>query len=145
MLHNVLQVHEEQCTLRTPELHHQQCAEVQEDASKSKEYGINTSSVLNELKYFHTCTGALIPDIMHDVLEGGLQYEVKLMLYRFVHEEKHFTINYLNYKLENYDYGYMDVKNRPSSISANTLNSSDNSLKQNGKSSVTGVKTSLNK
>ena len=70
MLHTVLQVHEELCTLCTPELHHPQCAEIQEDASKSKEYGINTSSVLNEPKYFHTWTGALIPDSMHDLGKG---------------------------------------------------------------------------
>ena len=32
------------------------------------------------MEYFHVCNGSLIPDIMHDVLEGALQYEVKLML-----------------------------------------------------------------
>ena len=110
-----------------------QCAEVLQDASKSKEYGINRPSVLNELKYFHTCTGALIPDIMHDVLEGGLQYEAKLILHQFIYEDKYLGINDLNYKLENFGYGYMDIKNRRSPISASTLLSSDNSLKQNGK------------
>lgn len=46
----------------------------------SKRYGINRNSILNDLKYFHVCSGALIPDIMHDMLEGVLRHEVKLML-----------------------------------------------------------------
>lgn len=100
---------------------------------KSKEYGINSTSTLNDLHYFHTCTGALLPDIMHDVLEGGLQYEAKLMLKKFVCEDKYFTIDDLNYCLENYEFGYMDVKNRPTPITAKTLSNGDNSLKQNGK------------
>ena len=43
-------------------------------------YGINWQSALNSLRYFHVCDGSLIPDIMHDILKGELQYEVKLML-----------------------------------------------------------------
>ena len=85
------------------------------------------------MKYFHTCNGALIPDIMHDVLEGGLQYEAKLMLKRFVYEDKCFTLDELNFRLENFDYGYMDTKNRPSPITRETLTNDSNSLKQNGK------------
>ena len=42
-------------------------------------YGINRDSVLNTLAYFYITEG-LPPDIMHDVLEGVLQYEVKEML-----------------------------------------------------------------
>ena len=70
---------------------------------------------------------------MHDVLEGGLQYEAKLMLKRFVYEDKCFTLDELNFRLENFDYGYMDTKNRPSPITRETLTNDSNSLKQNGK------------
>ena len=31
-------------------------------------------------QYFSVASGALLPDIMHDVLEGALPYEIKLML-----------------------------------------------------------------
>lgn len=130
-----VQAHEDQCKLRTPTEHNQQCAEIEQDAtnSLSVEYGINTTCILNGLKYFHTCNGALIPDIMHDILEGGLQYEVKLMLNKLIYEDKYFTLEVLNFKLENFDYGYLDVKNRPSPITTDTLTaSSSNSLKQNG-------------
>ena len=43
-------------------------------------YGINRRSILDSLTYFKVATGALIPDIMHDLLEGVLVLETKLML-----------------------------------------------------------------
>ena len=42
-------------------------------------YGLHRDSILNSSKYFHVTEG-LIPDIMHDCLEGALQYEVKELL-----------------------------------------------------------------
>ena len=73
-----------------------------DDAGKySKEFGINCKSSLNDLKYFHVCDGFLIPDIMHDVLEGVLQYEVKLMLQYMITIERYFTLDMVNTKLEN--------------------------------------------
>ena len=62
---------EDQCTLCTVEEHLQQCINLESNPSLSKQYGINSNSTLNELKYFHVCTGGLIPDIMHDMLEGA--------------------------------------------------------------------------
>ena len=35
---------------------------------------------LDSLEYFSVASGALVPDIMHDILEGALPYEIKLML-----------------------------------------------------------------
>ncbi len=69
---------------------------------------------------------------MHDILEGGLQYEAKLMLRQFVCEDKYFTMQQLNYRIENFDFGYVDAKNRPTPITQKTLLNNDNSLKQNG-------------
>jgi len=69
---------------------------------------------------------------MHDVLEGALQYEVKLLLKRMVNCENYFALETLNSRLENLDLGYMDVKNRPTPIGAKQLNSDGSSLKQNG-------------
>ena len=39
-------------------------------------YGLHRNSILNTSKYFHIVDG-LAPDIMHDILEGSLQYEIK--------------------------------------------------------------------
>ena len=99
---------------------------------KSKEYGINRNSILNELAYFHVCSGALIPDVMHDILEGALPYEVKLMLQVMMRTECYFSLSTLNSRLENIHYGYMEIKSKPTPISAQTINSDGNSLKQNG-------------
>ena len=120
--------------LRDKESHERQCVLVEKDASgkKSKEYGINRNSALNELAYFHVCCGSLIPDIMHDILEGALQYEVKLMLQVMIRVENYFTLNTFNSRLENIDYGYMETKNKPTSLSLQTINSDGNSLRQNG-------------
>jgi len=87
----------------------------------SKEYGINHNSVLNELNYFDVGNGALIPDIMHDVLEGVLQYEVKLMLQYMIVVESYFTLDMFNLKLENLELDGAESVNRPTSISAKKL------------------------
>lgn len=124
------------CALRTKELHDKECKEAEEAANKSVQYGINSKCIFNDLKYFHTSTGVLLPDIMHDVLEGGLQYEAKLMLKQFVYEDKYFTSADLSYRLENYGFGYMDSKNRPTPITSKILKNDDNSLCQNGEHCV---------
>jgi len=45
------------------------------------------------MKYFHVCDGSLIPDVMHDVLEGVLQYKVKLMLRHMITIEQYFSLD----------------------------------------------------
>ncbi len=99
----------------------------------SKLYGVNRDSILNELTHFHVCSGALVPDVMHDILEGALQYELKLMLRVMVYEEKYFTLLELNTRLENIELGYMEAKDRPRPLDvANSSYSSGVSLKQEG-------------
>lgn len=66
--------------LRTPCDHRRKCnqldlAPTEEDRKKlSKEFGINSRSILNELQYFDVCSGALVQDVMHDVLEGKCMF-----------------------------------------------------------------------
>ena len=43
-------------------------------------YGVNFTSPLNDLKYFHVANFQLPQDIMHVMLEGVIPYEMKLML-----------------------------------------------------------------
>ena len=107
---------------------------IEQDTSNkySTEYGINRNSILNQLAYYHVCNGSLIPDVMHDLLEGVLQYEVKLMLHVMIDNENYFTLEDFNSRLDNFELGYMECKNRPTSISKKTLNSLGNSLKQSG-------------
>ena len=43
-------------------------------------YGINYCSPLDSLSNFEVAEGAMIPDIMHDILDGVLPLEMKNML-----------------------------------------------------------------
>ena len=47
---------------------------------------------------------------MHDVLEGALQYEVKLMLKMMVIDEQYFSIDVLNSQLMTSELGYMELR-----------------------------------
>lgn len=125
---------EEQFQLRNETDHENHCNLVANDPSgeKSKEFGINRRSALNDLRYFHVCNGALIPDIMHDVLEGVLQYEVKLMLRYMINTENYFSLDLFNSKLQNLELSSVESKNKPTRLSSKTMGSEGNSLKQNG-------------
>ena len=50
----------------------QHCVLVEEDTTGqcSKEYGVNSRSILLDLKHFNMCSGSLLPDVMHDLIEG---------------------------------------------------------------------------
>ena len=43
-------------------------------------FGVNRRSLLTSLTYFDVTSGSLIPDVMHDFLEGVIPLELKLML-----------------------------------------------------------------
>ena len=128
---------EREFSLRTPLLHDQQCDELDaaepelyEDLSKS--FGINRRSILNDLQYFHVASGSLLPDVMHDMLEGVLQYETKLLLQHLILEDKYFSLDRLNSAITCVELGYMETSSRPSEIDPSTLLSDGHSLKQNG-------------
>ena len=113
----------------------EQCDLLEDEESEedySMEFGINCRSSLMSLEYFNLCSGCLVPDILHDVLEGALQYEAKLLLKHCILVEKHFTLHYLNQLIDTFELGYME-SDRPSEITSKTLRSQDNSLKQNGR------------
>lgn len=100
------------------------------------------------------CDGGLLPDIMHDLLEGALQYEVKLMLKSMIEDDEYFTLgiiithysdwivlnSYSNYSIEtfnvrmvNTELGYMEIKDKPTPITDTTISSSGHTLKQSGR------------
>ncbi len=69
------------------------------------------------------CNGGLLPDIMHDVSEGALLYEMKQMLKVFVYEERYFSVQDLESCLQHMELGYMEAKDRPTPIPDATLRS----------------------
>ena len=82
-----MQFVESQFTLRSDEQHSNYCDLLEQDdlptidvQHYSLVYGVNRRALLDTLKYYNVASGSLIPDIMHDILEGALPLEVKLML-----------------------------------------------------------------
>ena len=73
----------------------------------------------------------MVPDVMHDVLEGCGPYEMKEMLRLFI-SRKYFTLDYLNARIDSFAYGVSEISDKPSVISVATLNSSDHKLNQEG-------------
>ena len=90
-----LQFSEKDFTVRTLTHHLRLCDDIEVDSDTSREYGVNRKSVLTKLQYFDICSGALVPDIMHDVLEGVLQYETKIVLIYLVQSCHYFTLRHL--------------------------------------------------
>ena len=126
---------ENELQLRTLEDHKLQCDLLEDPityADYSKEYGINHRTSLMDLKYFNSYSSALVPDVMHNVLEGVLQHEVKLVLQHCVDSMKYFWLTQLTQIMETFEFGNMEVTNRPTPIQRKTLNSVDYSLQQNG-------------
>lgn len=64
---------------------------------------------------------------MHDVLEGVLQYETKLVLIHMTQTCHYLTIKHLNHLITSVNLGYMEASSRLTEISL-----SDDKLKQNG-------------
>lgn len=92
---------EEDTQLRTPNTHFSQC-ELLEGPLKahySTNFGINRLSILEDVPGFSVTT--CIPhDIMHDLFEGVVPYELKLLLVHCTQVQKYFTINFLNDRIE---------------------------------------------
>ena len=87
LLEFVLQFVESQFELRSDAKHSYHCDIIERNDISAAEkqhfslvYGVNRRALLNTLDCFGVASGGLIPDIMHDVLEGALPLEVKLML-----------------------------------------------------------------
>ena len=150
-------------TLRNDERHSYHCRMLdREDLSNADKqhfslvYGVNRHALLHTLSYFSVVSGALIPDIMHDVLEGALPLEVKLMLkvdltnlcilcalqyfthiyiQVFVIDKNLFSLNYIDDGFKRLNLRSFDG-DKPSTLSGVSLTSHDSNLHQHGLSFV---------
>lgn len=111
--------------------HDHQLEQIEADASCIPVYGVKKKSPLNESRYFHVVDG-LPSDVMHDLFEGVIPRHLKLLLKFFVVENAYFTLQMLNDKVKAFDYGVVEISNKPSTITNATMNSRDDSLKQSG-------------
>ena len=94
-------------------------------------YRLYWDSILNSSQFFHVTKG-LPPDIMHDILEGSLQYEVKELLRHLIKKEKLFTLELLNEKIEQFPYMQSDIANKPALIPDSIFTAKSNTVKQKG-------------
>ena len=98
----------------------------------SMAYGVKRASASNQSKFFHVVEG-LDLDIMHDQLEGVLPLEVKMLLQKYILEDKSFTLDDINERILNFDYGVVDKRNRPSPLKQQVLNTDSATISQTGK------------
>ena len=74
-------------------------------------YGLNRESSLNELSYFHITEG-LIPDVIHDILEGVLRLTIKNLL-KYLVDAKLLTVAKINMRIARFDYSTIESSNKP--------------------------------
>ena len=99
----------------------------------STTYGVNGLSVMNQVANFDVCQ-CFPEDIMHLLFEGVVPYATKQCLKVLIDEKRCLTLRELNNRLESFNYGYMNNKNKPTPIARETLNALDDAkLKQSGK------------
>lgn len=62
-------------------------------------------------------------DIMHDMLEGVCNYDISGIIRKCIEEYQYFTLENLNQRIQFFDYGPINIRNRPPRISVNHLKS----------------------
>ena len=80
-------------------------------AALSTEFGINRQASLDSLPNFNVVDN-LPHDIMHDLLEGVVPCELKLLLQHFV-SMSYLSIATLKNRITAFDFGYSEVKDKP--------------------------------
>ena len=90
----------------------------------SKVYGINCKSILLNVKLFSMCDWGLPHDVMHDLFEGVVQYELKLLLLHCI-GERYFSLADFNKRLLGFEYGYSEVADKPVPLTTQHVHSKD--------------------
>ncbi|XP_041825358.1 uncharacterized protein LOC121629700 [Melanotaenia boesemani] len=98
--------------LRTKDTYTAHCQEMAHNPSLPYVFGVKSSCLLNSLTYFHIAENFSV-DVMHDILEGVAQYELKLL---FSYFKERVTLGELNLRIESFDYGFMERNNRPVAV-----------------------------
>ena len=85
-----------------------------EDAKKAdpKVTGIEKSCVFNKITNFHT-TQNLIVDMIHGLLEDVCLHVMQSIIYSLIFELHYFTLEALNTRIQNFDYGSVENCNIP--------------------------------
>ena len=85
--------------------------------------GVKRKSALMDLGSY-SMTESLTVDPMHDIFEGVVPYDVKLILHYIIYVLKLITLADLNDRIKNFNYGFYDKKNKPCPVSLDKCNTS---------------------
>lgn len=100
-------------TLRSKALHSEHCAAIQQNPALASTFGVKKTCPLNSLRLFHTTDNYAV-DIMHDLLEGVVQYELKLVFQYLI--RNFISRSSLSERITSFNYGFTQRKNRPSGL-----------------------------
>ncbi|XP_016663981.2 uncharacterized protein LOC107885069, partial [Acyrthosiphon pisum] len=84
--------------------------------------GIKELCIWNSIESFHVVNNLSV-DLMHDLLEGVCNYDMSGILRSFILDSKYFSVETLNSKIQLFDYGPIEIRNRPPLISEQALKS----------------------
>ncbi len=101
-------------TLCNKALHAQHCNDLMADPTLPSTFGVKRTCLLNDLQYFHVSDNYTV-DIMHDILEGVGQFELKLLFGYLSHNNLISKTDVCN-RIYSYNYGFVERKNRPTRI-----------------------------
>ena len=103
---------EEESMLRTRSNYEEDVA-----LSNLSKTGIKERCAFHKIENFHI-TENLSVDMMHDLLEGVCKYVLRSIIHKYIFEKKYFTLEMLNGRIENFDFGSEGI-NKPPTISIN--------------------------
>lgn len=81
----------------------------------SKLYGINRDTILNQIENFSPVVN-IPPNVMHTILEGVFHRTIQFYLRKMCLIDQRITLDELNDKLQNFDYGCTELLCKPSVI-----------------------------
>lgn len=101
-------------------------------ASAASETGIKGKCALHGSTFFHISNNKAF-DLLHDYLLGVGPMVLKLVLHKHIIEQKKFNIQFFNGRITAFNYGYAEMKNKPSAnFTDGMLRKNENTLSQKG-------------
>lgn len=106
-----IEVRSEVFTLRTKDIHADHLRIIEENKLPSY-YGVKSKCILSKhLSHFDVTTG-FPPDVVHDLFEGIVPFELALCLNLLI-KKKYFTLCTLNEAISSFNFKWADKTNRP--------------------------------
>lgn len=94
----------------------------EEDVQKTdvSSTGVKELCAFHEVKDFHLTENVSV-DMMHDLLEGVCMYDLRCIINTLIYTKEYFTLEFLNQRIQQFQYGPTEQSNRPPVISINRI------------------------